>query len=347
MKRQRAIGLGIAGCGDAALALHGPALARVAGLRPVAVAETDLRRRRDAVRALGATRAFGEWRELLEDGEVEAVLVALPSSLHAEAAVKAFEAGRHVYLEKPLATDPADGRRVVEAWRRSGSVGAMGFNFRFHPVHRAVRAALAEGRIGEPAAVRTTFTAAPPAGPGWKRRRASGGGVLLDLGSHHVDLVRHLLGREVVAVRATTRSRVSEADTASVELRLDTGVLVGSLFAWGTADVDRVEIHGDRGRIDADRYAGTVTTPGRRHEYGRRARLTELLATTREGARRLLRPPGEPSYRAALAAFADEIRGGPRSCPTIDDGARSLAAIAAAERSAETGGWIDVERGPA
>ena len=93
--------------------------------------------------------------------------------------IAACEAGKHVYLEKPIASSTADGARVVDAAARAGVTVMLGFNRRFHPLYEQARQLIQDGRLGDIRAVQTTFCepAAPDAMPEWKRHRATGGGV--------------------------------------------------------------------------------------------------------------------------------------------------------------------------
>jgi predicted dehydrogenase len=160
-------------------------------------------------------------------------VICLPPHLHAPSAIAAFEAGLHVYLEKPLAPTAEEGARVVEAWRRARTVGMMGFNFRFHPQAERIRQRIRSGDVGSPLGVRTVFSIVPHELPEWKRTRRTGGGVLLDLASHHVDLVQHLLDDPVVSVYATTRSLRGEGDHAAVQLMLASGAMAQIFVSSG------------------------------------------------------------------------------------------------------------------
>lgn len=228
-KRWQTVAVGVAGCGRIAQLVHLPALARLAGAHVVAVADADAARRETAARRFPGAVCLVDWTELAEHPLVEAVVVALPSHLHAPAALAALANGKHVYIEKPLATSLADGVAVVEAWRRTGVVGAIGFNYRFNDGVTAARQSVEGGALGPLVAARSSFTSLAAELPEWKRRRETGGGVLLDLGSHHVDLARFVLGREVEEVFARASSQLAEDDTAAVELRLQGGLPVQCL----------------------------------------------------------------------------------------------------------------------
>jgi myo-inositol 2-dehydrogenase/D-chiro-inositol 1-dehydrogenase len=278
---------------------------------------------------------------VLADPAVEAVLLCLPSALHAEVAEAAFRAGKHVYLEKPVAIDLAAAGRVAEAWRASGRVGMVGLNYRHDARHRALRDAVGAEGFGPVAAVRTVFCSSRPA-PDWKRRRASGGGVLLDLLSHHADLARFVLGEEVASVSATLRSLRSEADTAGVRMVLGSGVVIESLFSLCAADDDRFEVYGADARLTVDRYRSPVLErEPAGFAYGRGAQGRRELRAALRGLGRVARAGGEPSYRRALQAFVRAARQGGRPGADIGDGVQALRIVLAAEASAHSGRAVE------
>jgi myo-inositol 2-dehydrogenase / D-chiro-inositol 1-dehydrogenase len=329
--------IGVIGCGQIARAIHLPALARIPDARVAALAEPD-----DASRAAAAALApgaatFTDYRELLNAGGLDAAVLCVPPHLHAPCAIAAFEAGLHVYVEKPLATSVAEGAHVVDAWRRARTIGMMGFNFRFHPQIERIRQRIGDGDIGSPLGVRSVFTILPHELPEWKRTRATGGGVLLDLASHHVDLVQHLLADAVVRVYATTRSHRGEGDHAAVQLELASGTMAQIFVSLGSVDENRMEIIGTAGKLVMDRTE--LLRPGHvpaTQRGARGARLRRALAALEP--RLVLRSPGyEPSFDAALRAFVWSASGNAFAGPDIADGMTNLAVIEAAERSAVSG----------
>jgi predicted dehydrogenase len=324
--------------------VHLDALRRCPGLRLVALAEPDPARLAAAARREPAAWAGADYRELLGRPDVEAVLVCVPSGLHAEVAEAAFGAGKHVYLEKPLAIDRDGASRVLAAWRASGRVGMIGFNSRFDPLISAAAAQLREGRLGELAAVRCSLGTAAHDLPDWKRERAQGGGVLLDLASHHLDLLPFLLGDPVRSVFAQLRSLRSEADTATLQLRFASGLVGQCLFSLGSIEEDRLEVLGRNGKLVVDRLGFDVElvepTP-RRSRLAWLARAARSLVRSPNLVPRLRAPLREPSYDRAMACFASACRGQAAS-PDLLDGLRSLEIVLAAEESASSGRPVDV-----
>ena len=338
---ENALRVGLIGCGDIARAVHLDALARCPHVRLTALAESRPDRLADAARRAPGAATFADYRDLLGSADVDAVLVALPPRLHAEVASAAFEARRHVYLEKPIATSLADASRVVEAWRASGRVGMAGFNGRFNPLYRKAADCLRAGRLGELVAARSSLSCADRPVPDWKRSREHGGGALLDLASHHADLVRFLFGREVREVFADARSLSSEGDVAAVQLRLDDGLIVQSLFSLRAVDEDRFEVYGRAGKLTVDRRESfdleVTEQTATRTRLGWLGRALASLARSPNLAARLAAPSREPAYDAAIERFALAARGSAPPGPDLEDGYRSLQIVLAAEESARTG----------
>lgn len=328
--------IGVIGCGQISRAIHLPVLGRVPDARVVAIAEPHVASRAAAVALAPGAAAFTDFRELLDARGVDAVVICLPPYLHAPSAIAAFDAGLHVYLEKPLAPSLAEGARVVDAWRRSGRIGMIGFNFRFHPQIEYIRRRLRDGAIGSPLGVRSVFTILPHELPEWKRVRSSGGGVLLDLASHHVDLVQHLLEDPVARVFASTRSLRGEGDHAAVQLELTSGVMAQIFVSLGSVDENRMEIVGTAGKLVMDRTELLRPDHVPATQRGARARRLRRALVALE-PRLVLRSPGaEPSFDTALRAFVWSAASGTFAGPDIMDGAINLAVIEAAERAVAT-----------
>lgn len=331
--------LGLIGLGTIARYHHLPQLARARAARLVAVADPDPDARARVALQTGV-EAHADALELLRREDVEAVLVSAPTDQHAPLAVACAQAGKHLYLEKPVAADRAGARRVEQALGGSALRCAIGFNRRLHPLHQHARALVADGRIGE---VRTVHCAScepvtADAMPLWKRRRATGGGVLLDLGSHHVDLLRWILRDEVASVSATCTSELSEQDGAWVDLTFGRGARAHGVFSFRTGYADHLELIGERGTLRVDRHRAALELRlHRRRGYGPRSRPAPTPALAAWRVRRLAGDV-EPSYGRALRAFVALVRGGPQRCATLDDGLRSLEVVLAAEDSARRGG---------
>jgi predicted dehydrogenase len=221
---------GLIGCGDiaarrVAAALHdSPASALVAVARARAELAAEFARPWSA-------RAHADWRDLLRDPDVDAVYVATPVRLHAEHAVAAAEAGKHVLCEKPMALDVAACERMVSAARGHGVRLGVAYYRHHYPVVARLRELLASGEIGRPvlAQVQAFEPFDPPPGHprSWLLRKSeSGGGPMADFGCHRIEVLLDLLGplREARGFPANIRFRDREVeDTCVAHLAFQSG----------------------------------------------------------------------------------------------------------------------------
>jgi myo-inositol 2-dehydrogenase / D-chiro-inositol 1-dehydrogenase len=238
------IRLGIIGCGAVTELHHLPALKRVAEIRVVALADIDPAR----LQRLGSEYAIRDRHstalELIQASSIDAVAVCLPPQLHAAVALDALDHGKHVFIEKPLALTLADCDRLIEASNHRPAQKVMvGFNLRWHRLVRRARDIINRDELGRIASVRTEFA-------GKKGKAADGDSVIFDLGVHHFDIVRFLLGTELAVISSTRDS----SDAATVTLSATSGAQVVSSFARGTAENQTIEICGERGSLRLSCY---------------------------------------------------------------------------------------------
>ncbi|MCX5481331.1 Gfo/Idh/MocA family oxidoreductase [Kaistia geumhonensis] len=270
----RGIGVGLIGTGYMgkchALAWNAvaPTFGDVARPRLVHLAEAsgDLAARKAA--ELGFEKASGDWRRLVEDPEVDIVSVTTPNAFHAEMAIAALEAGKHVWCEKPMATSLADAEAMLAAAERAGTVTALGYNYIQNPATRHMKALIEAGAIGEVNHVRfemdEDFMADGTAPFGWKSQKESGYGALDDFGVHPLSLLHVLVGplTEVIAdcampyaTRPATGGRAVEThDIANILIHA--GRVSGSILlnrsAWGRKGRIAVQVFGSEGTLAYD-----------------------------------------------------------------------------------------------
>lgn len=335
--------LGVIGCGKVACRIHLPALRRVRGAKVVAVADPVPARLAEGAQLAGGVAAFADWKELLRQDTVDAALICTPSALHAECALAALAARKHVYVEKPLASNLSQAESVLRAWEPAGLVGMSGFNYRHHPIYQKMREIVASGTLGQVIAVRSCFTSAGEWIDEWRKTRSLGGGVLLDLAGHHIDLAQFVLGQRVREVSARVASLRSEQDTAWTHMTLENGVPMQSFFSLRGTDSNRFEIYGESGRATVDYLAGTleIVSPGRRKLA---QRVSAVLGQGWSRFKHGLAGGRDPSYALAFSTFVNAIANGrQRIAPDLRDGFHVLQVIDAAEQSAATGQKCRVE----
>ncbi len=333
--------VGLMGCGQVAQSIHLKILTRLPQVEVIALAEPDPGRREKASSLAPKAIAFDNYQDLLTAPDLDAVVICLPPGLHADAAVAALEKKKHVYLEKPFATNLNEGKRILEAWKKAGIVGMVGFNYRRNKLYQATRECLQSGKLGGLVSARSVFSTPARTLTDWKKARLSGGGVLLDLASHHIDLVRFLFGQEVREIGAATRSHKSEADSAALQMQLESGVLVQSFFSLSAVEENRFEIYGDAGRLSVDMYLSleveiseSTQKFARLKQIGRAARS---LAKSSYILEKLRSPNREPSYQSSLTHFVEASLTGKPATPDFWDGYCNQAVLEAAEESARTG----------
>lgn len=249
----------------------------------VAVADEVPGRSTAAAAQFGFADAVRDWRELTANPAVEAVSITAPNFLHREIGVAMAQAGKHIWIEKPVGLTTADAQAVADAVDAAGVQSAVGFNYRNAPAVEAARSMIAAGEIGAVTHVRIRFfsdyAAHPDGALTWRYEKERGGsGVLGDLASHGVDLAHYLLG-DIVSLVADTavfvpeRARptgattaharaaggepgpVENDDYASALVRFASGargVLEASRVAVGDQNAYGFEVHGTRGAVHWD-----------------------------------------------------------------------------------------------
>lgn len=338
--------IALLGAGLSGGILHAPALKRIPHAHLVAVADPDpnaLQRIRPL--ALNA-RLFDDALACIDQPGLDACIIATPNACHADHALAALERGLHVYIEKPLTPDRASSDALLETWRKSGRVGQIGFNYRRTPIHGRARRWIREGRIGRPTAVQAVFCSALHPIAGWRKTRNTGGGVLLDLLSHHLDLLEWYFDSPVRWIECELASRSTEHDTALIQTGLG-NQLVAQLFATlEGVETDRFTIYGDRGALEVDRYGAEVPRlipPTLQRLRSRRwIQATRELLNPSRFTRKFLRTPDESSYELALREFVQAIRENRPATPDLNVGRRSLVVLGAAEQAARERCRIDV-----
>jgi predicted dehydrogenase len=314
-----------------------------------------------------------DYRQLIARDDVQVVDCSLPNYLHRDVLLAAFAAGKHVYCEKPLALNAAEAREMAAAAARTGVTCGMTFNYRFVPAVMRARQLLQEDALGEIYEFRAEYLHTgyedPERPMGWKlRQEQAGGGALVDLGSHVIDMVRHLLG-EFQSVRAhmhtyvterpaqrgaTEREPVTVDDAAWVQAKMANGAigtLEASRFTTGILDDLRFEIHGRRGALRFSLMDGNwlywydATRKGEPLGGDRGWTRLETVANYPGAAA----PPtrsivGWSRFHAENQfQFLRAVVEGKRPQPDITDGLRTQLVLDAAYASAKSGQWTTIE----
>ena len=148
-------------------------------------------------------RAYGSYEELLADGEIDAIYLPLPNSMHAEWSIKCAEAGIPTLCEKPFASDAAEAQTIVDAFEQHGVLLAEAFMYRFHPQHAKVKEIIAAGGIGDLQIINASFTFPISDETNIRLSKPLAGGSLMDVGCYCVNLLRFMSGAEPTRITAS------------------------------------------------------------------------------------------------------------------------------------------------
>ncbi|WP_144763560.1 Gfo/Idh/MocA family protein [Curtobacterium sp. 9128] len=269
----------------------------------------------------GIPRAHGSYEELVADPEVDAVYVATPHSRHADDALLAIAAGKHVLVEKAFTITAGEARAVFDAAHRADVAVVEAMWTRFLPQMRMIRQVIAEGRIGTPRLVEATHHQALPTDPNHRLRDpALGGGAILDLGVYPISFAVDVLGAPSDVVALGTRSPQGVDTQMGVVMTHPGGAQSTVHFSMELRSPNTASVIGDAGRIDIDSTWYTPTTwrvrdrdgavveeyDGREElaGYAHEARAFEAMVAS--GARTVA--VIEPEQTVAVMAVMDEAR---------------------------------------
>lgn len=278
----------------------------------------------------GAGRGTTSYDEMLRADDVDAVYIATPNALHAEQVMLAAAAGKHVLCDKPLATSVSDAEKAIAACQDAGVRLGLMFQTRRHQGVPEAAAAVRDGTLGRVVMAQVEMSAGRNLPKGWRTDPALAGlGTINNIGVHAFDLLRYLLGAEVVEVAAMIdREEGFSVDTAAtILLRLDNGTLayVNANQAVPFAQDDFV-LYGTEGRA----LGRNLSRPRREGTF---------VLTTGDGQ---TETPEDTSggYQATLAAFAESVEAGTDPSPSGLDGLRSVQVTMAIATAVETGGTV-------
>ncbi|GGS42763.1 Gfo/Idh/MocA family protein [Streptomyces violaceus] len=358
---------------------HYPQLSLVPEL--VTVAEEVPGRAEEAAAQFGFASTTRDWREVVADPRIKAVSITAPNFLHREIGVAMAEAGKHIWIEKPVGLTAEDAGAVADAVAKAGVQGTVGFNYRNAPAVEAARELIASGEIGTVTHVRirlfSDYAAHPEGALTWRYERERGGsGVLGDLASHGTDLARHLLG-DITSLTADTaiflperarptgatagHSRASGGELGPVEnedyvsclLRFASGargVLEACRVSVGEQNNYGFEVHGTKGAVFWDFRRMNELGISRGTTYQDQS-VTTVYVGPGHGEFGAFQPGaansmGYDDLKVIEAyRFLRSVAEGTPHGATLTDAVHSAAALDAMARSVASGAWADVSAG--
>ena len=276
--------------------------------------------------------------------------VATPAHLHCAQALECLAARKHVFCEKPLGMSVAEAERMLEAARGAGVLLGTAFMMRFHAQHQAALALIREGRLGRPVLARAQLSCWYPRIEGaWRQApEQGGGGSLIDMGGHSIDLLEMFFG-PIESVSCFTRNLVQDytpEDSAVAILSFSDGALgvVDAFFCIpDEASGNVLELYGSRGSILAQ---GTIGQGSSGHMVARLQKASGAYDAQQErGGREEIEISTQPvnPYRAEIEEFSQAIHEGRPPSVSGEDGLRSQKILAACYESARTGSAIEIE----
>ncbi|NHN29256.1 Gfo/Idh/MocA family protein [Paenibacillus agricola] len=212
--------VGIIGCGGIANGKHLPSLSNLGTVELVAFCDIIVEKAYEAAHKYGVAGAkvYEDYTELLKDGSIDVIHVCTPNDSHAEISIAALESGKHVMCEKPMAKTAADARRMVEVAKKSGKKLTVGYNNRFRPDSQYLKQVTSDGDLGEIyfAKAHAIRRRAVPTWGVFLDEEKQGGGPLIDIGTHALDLTLWVMNNyEPKVVLGTTFHKLSSKENAA------------------------------------------------------------------------------------------------------------------------------------
>jgi predicted dehydrogenase len=212
--------IAIIGCGGIANGKHMPSLSKLKNVEMVAFCDIVVEKAKEAAEKYGKgeTKVYENYKEVLKDSSIDIVHVCTPNDAHAEIAIAALEAGKHVMCEKPMAKTAADARLMVAAAKRSGKKLTIGYNNRFRPDSQHLHKLCEDGELGEIyfAKAHAIRRRAVPTWGVFLDEEKQGGGPLIDIGTHALDLTLWMMNNyKPKVVLGTSYHKLSQRENAA------------------------------------------------------------------------------------------------------------------------------------
>lgn len=343
------IRIGLIGCGTIAeKQLAGLAQTRL--VRLVATADLNPDRANLLADRYDVLKRFTDHKELLAQDDVDAVIISTPNFLHAQQAIDAAEAGKHVLVQKPLALTIEDVVAMDRAAKSAGVTAMALMMNRFTPSYARLKESLDQDLLGTPLVFRSHFYHSGinktylPSSNWFLEKNKSGGGPLLDLGVHHFDLLRWLSGQEVKSVTAeiaTLGNHQETEDNALVSLTFTNGSIAQLFLSFTTPlppglTPQKVEVYGTRGSAWCS--PSTIERPPLR------VYVDDTSSTAVHGITEVRMPDADP-WTNTIEHFAQSIMDQKEPLTTFEDGRKALEIVLACYRSASEGRRVELGTG--
>ncbi|WYP28337.1 Gfo/Idh/MocA family oxidoreductase [Alkalihalobacillus sp. FSL W8-0930] len=336
---------------------------------------------REAADRMGWESVESDWRELIKRDDIDVIDIVTPNHTHAEIAIAAAEAGKHIITEKPLALTVEEAKKMKDAVEKHNVIHMVCHNYRFVPAIQYTKKLIDEGKLGKIFHFRAHYLQDFIIDPGfpliWRlKREVSGSGALGDIGAHSIDLGRYLVGEmdEVVAMSQTfikerplgemsgglsasassnEMGEVTVDDAVAFMVRFNSGTFgtfEASRFATGNRNRNTIEINGEKGSIRWDMEQMNnlelyLTDDQEGMQGFRNVNCTEEVHPY-AGA---YWPAGhiigyEHTFIHLLYEFCEAVLNNRQAKPDFHDGYQNQLILQAIEQSAETKQWVDIQK---
>jgi myo-inositol 2-dehydrogenase/D-chiro-inositol 1-dehydrogenase len=328
------VGIGLIGAGRIAQ-VHARAYTNVAGARLLAVADI-VPEAADRTADTFGLEAYYDYHDLLERDDIDGVIIAVPTPSHAQVAIDAAQAGKHVFCQKPMAPTLPEANAIIEACREAGVLLQVGFMLRSSPPIAQIKRLVEAGSLGDLVGLRAAAFGWMPNND-WFYQVDKGGGLIVDTIIHFLDLW-HWFGGDVLSVHAQGGAYVLEGarrfqstDNAMVSLQFASGAM-GSVFgSWTTGYGDFFfEVYGTKGSAFVDFLQRQTAVVYVNDASG----ISPLTPSTGWNFQDVL---WDVTYAAEARQFVAAIEGKRTPVVTGEDGRAALELALAAESSLRTG----------
>jgi predicted dehydrogenase len=304
------VGAGIIG------ADHLKAIEKNSNFRLVAVCDNNEERARLFSEKYGVPYYFTE-KEMFEGTDAEAVYIGTPVACHYEQAMLALQYGKHVFMEKPIALTASDGEKLVEAFKKAGKQFTIGYMMKYHNLHEKAKQLVQTGKIGQVNDIRAQFSCWYPDIEGaWRQKKSlGGGGSLMDLGVHCIELIEFILEEEIVEVKSfcSTRSFKYEVEDSAVIIFKTTSGVLGHIDVNfnipDDASESKLELYGNDGCIICKGTLSQEEVGTLSHLYSPQGAYSAMQNRT-VGEMTEEKGAGDDLYLKQIRIFVEQVKSG-------------------------------------
>jgi predicted dehydrogenase len=300
---------------------------KIGNIDLMAVSDLSKKALKDA-KVAGVKKTFTNYEQLLKEPDIEAVIVALPTHLHLQCAKQVAEAHKHIFMEKPIAIDLKEAKEIVATAQKNSVKLMVGYPLRFNAKFRELKAKMENGVLGDVEVAYTTYISSGPffhradghspvpVPEWWWHKELTGGGALVDLGSHIINLMRWFFG-EITDIKSqlSHRFNLDFEDSAICLAKFDSGTKAVMTVGWFL-----------QGYVLRTEFFGTVDHALAEHRPGNILLTAVQMLTT--GKSKFHQPHFEE-----LQYFADCLKNDSTPSPSGEDGLKDLEAITKAYKN--------------